>query len=146
MEKDYNAQDRLDEILDKILEYDLKSLTINEMDFLNSWSLGLEEQYHIQLLLEETNIIFENDYFKYEFIDKIIFEDEVHYVGVLYVPDLILENGNKVIGKIEGVIISYSEGVNELEFEKDGYDILEFCTGIEYELDSFVDYIISNLK
>lgn len=146
MEKEYSAYERLDEILDKILVMNFNSLSQNEKDFLNSWSLGLEYEYHLQLLLEETNIIFENDLFKFEFIDKVVFEDEIHYVGVLHVPDLELDNGKKINGTLQGVILSYDNGDNELEFEKDGYDILEFCTGIEYELDSFIDYIISNLK
>jgi hypothetical protein len=31
-------------------------------------------------------------------------------------------------------------------FEKDGYDILEFCNGLEYELDNFLDYVILTIK
>jgi hypothetical protein len=27
----------------------------------------------------------------------------------------------------------------------DNYDVFEFCNGLEYELDSFVDYVVSEL-
>ena len=68
--------------------------------------------------------------------------EEIEIIGTLYVPDLKLSSGKKVEGRLEGKIIKYSNGTTSLEFEKDGYDVFEFCNGLEYELDSFIDYVV----
>ena len=31
-------------------------------------------------------------------------------------------------------------------YSKEGYDVFEFCNGLEYELDSFIDYVISEIE
>ena len=67
------------------------------------------------------------------------------YIGTLYVPDLKI--GNKLInGRMEGQIINFSVGRYSVDFDKDGYDVFDFCNGIEYELDSFIDYVVSELE
>ena len=68
--------------------------------------------------------------------------EEIEIIGTLYVPDLELSSGKRVEGRLEGKIIKYSNGTTSLEFEKDGYDVFEFCNGLEYELDSFIDYVV----
>ena len=92
--------------------------------------------------------IFEDDmgYFKFEFEAWEDYGDEQHYIGKLYVPDLEWPNGKRVEGCLNGKLIRYDNGVTSLEFEKDGYDVFEFCNGLEYELDTFVDYVISEIE
>ena len=97
---------------------------------------------------KESETIFEDDmgYFKFEFESFESFEDEKHYIGKLYVPDLELPNGKRVEGCLDGRIIRYDTGMTLPDFDKDGYDIFEFCNGLEYELDSFIDYVIEEIE
>ena len=56
------------------------------------------------------------------------------------------ESCKKIEGRLEGKIISYKgTGQTALEFKKDKYDVFEFCNGLEYELDSFIDYVVDEL-
>ena len=72
----------------------------------------------------------------------------------MYVPDMKLKNGILVNGRLEGRIIYYGEGKTAPDFftiiKVNGqdmiYDIFEFCNGMEYELDVFIDYIASELQ
>ena len=80
------------------------------------------------------------------------YEDEVHYIGTLYVPDLVFSSGKKLEGRLEGRIVVYSGGQISPDFysvskksNEDTYDVFEFCNGLEYELDSFMDYVVSEL-
>jgi hypothetical protein len=68
------------------------------------------------------------------------------------VPDLIFPSGKKLKGRLEGRIIVYSGGQISPDFysvskksNEDAYDVFEFCNGLEYELDSFMDYVVSEL-
>lgn len=149
---DYTSIDRVNDILDKILKYGLSSITNQEGGFLDSHSRDLQEDFHNFLLLEEVSNIFEDflGYFKFELHDVEIYEDgDIHYLGTLYVPDLIVD-GKVLEGRLEGRIILYDDGVVSPDFyymdSIDDYDVFDFCDGIEYELDSFLDYIISEIK
>ena len=74
----------------------------------------------------------------------------------MYVPDLTWEDGSRIDGRLEGRIINYGDGKISPDFEtfvkdpktgKDvSYDIFEFCNGLEYELDSFLDYVVNEIK
>ena len=49
-------------------------------------------------------------------------------------------------GCLVGRIVRYDNGMTFPDFDKDGYDIFEFCNGLEYELDSFIDYVIDEIE
>jgi len=84
---------------------------------------------------------------KFEFKEWEDYGDEQHFIGTFYVPDLELENGKKVVGILEGRIVKFeNETVSPDFYSKDGYDIFEFCNGLEYELDSFIDYVVSEIE
>lgn len=152
----YTSIERTDEILDKISKYGIKSLTPLEKEFLDSHKIGKEEELHDKLAKSETENIFEDDngYFKFEFDSCEDYGDEVHYLGTLYVPDLEFENGKRIEGRLEGKIVVYENGQVSPDFYSiqkdpkslDHYDVFEFCNGLEYELDSFIDYVVSELE
>jgi hypothetical protein len=152
----YTSNERTDDILDKISKYGIKSLTQLEKDFLDAHKSGQEEELHDKLAKSETETTFEDDngYFKFEFDSCEDYGDEVHYLGTLYVPDLEWENGKRIEGRLEGRIIVYENGSVSPDFysiqkdprSQDHYDVFEFCNGLEYELDSFIDYVVSELE
>jgi len=152
----YTSRERVDDILDKISKYGMKSLTSLEKEFLNSFKTGEEEKTHDKIAKEETESIFEDDngYFKFEHEETEDYGDEIHYIGTLYVPSLEFPNGKKIEGRLEGRIIVYTKsGQNSPDFysvskkaNEDGYDVFEFCNGLEYELDNFIDYVVSELE
>ena len=152
----YTSKERVDEILDKISKYGISSLTSMEKEFLDSHSMGKEEEFHDKLTKSETETTFEDDngLFKFEFDSCEEYDDEVHYLGTLYVPDLVFENGKRIEGILGGRIVVYRNGQISPDFysiQKDkksgeNYDVFEFCNGLEYELDSFIDYVISELE
>ncbi len=151
----YTSKERVDDILDKISKYGMQSLTKLEKDFLNAHKSGTEEEIHKKMVLDENETIFEDDngYFKFEHQETEDFGDEVHYIGTLYVPDLVWPNGKKLEGRLEGRIVVYSNGQVSPDFysvskksNEDSYDVFEFCNGLEYELDSFIDYVVGELS
>ncbi len=149
----YTAQQRVDDILDKISKYGMSSLRKDELEFLNAHKHGTEEEIHKQMVFDESDKVFEDDngYFKFEHQETVAFEDEIHYVGVLYVPDLTFSNGKKLEGRLEGRIIVFGNKQVVPDFyynvdDKYSYDVFEFCNGLEYELDSFMDYVVDELS
>lgn len=151
----FTSMDRADEILDKISKYGISSLSKSEKDFLDSYKSGEEEKYHDQLSKSEleTTFVDDNGHFKFEFQFSEKHGDQIHHFGILYVPDLVLPSGRKIEGRLEGRIIAYNGGQTSPEFfsiikdPKSGeyYDVFEFCNGLEYELDNFIDYVVSEL-
>lgn len=143
----YTTAQRLDDILDKISKYGISSLRLDESEFLDSYKIGKEDEFHDRIKFKESEIIFEDEYFKFE-LDKIIYlENNTQYLGTLYVPELIYHN-KKIDGRLSGKIIAYNSGQNVPDFEYVGsrvYDVFEFCTGMEYELDIFIDYVVAEL-
>lgn len=154
--ENYTSKDRLDDILDKISKYGMDSLTTYQKDFLDSYKSGEEEELHDKLLKSESETTFEDDagYFKFEFDSCEDYGDEIHYLGTLYVPDLVLAGGKSIEGRLGGRIVVYQNATTVPDFysiEKDSktglnYDVFEFCNGLEYELDSFIDYVVSELE
>ena len=152
----YSIQERIDDILDKISKYGTESLSQLEKEFLDAYSKGNEKEIHDKIAKEEQESVFEDDsgYFKFEHSETEDYEDEIHYIGTLYVPDLELPNGKKLEGRLEGRIILYKQtGQTSPDFysiQKDhsgeNYDVFEFCNGLEYELDNFIDYVVSELE
>jgi hypothetical protein len=150
----YTSNERTDDILDKISKYGMASLRPDELDFLNAHKTGTEEEIHKKMAFDENDTIFEDDngYFKFEHSETEEYDDEVHYIGTLYVPDLVFPSGKKLEGRLEGRIIVYNGGQISPDFysvskksNEDAYDVFEFCNGLEYELDSFMDYVVSEL-
>jgi hypothetical protein len=151
----YTAKERADEILDKISKYGIISLTILERKFLDSHKLGKEEELHNMLSMSESENVFvdDNGLFKFEFDSCEEYDDRVHYLGILYVPDL-LDNGKLIEGRLEGKIVVFSDGEIYPDFYSiqkdpvthDNYDISLFCSDTEFELDSFLDYVVSELE
>ncbi len=149
----YTSKERVDDILDKISKYGIKSLTSLEKEFLDSHRSGNEEEVHDKITKEESETVFEDDdgYFKFEHQETEDYGDEIHYIGTLYVPDLVWPNGKKIEGRLEGRIVVFSNGDTSPDFyhnidETTYYDVFEFCNGLEYELDNFVDYVVKELE
>jgi len=147
----YSPLERVDDILDKIFKYGIKSITELEKKFLDAYSSNKVDDIHRDIIKEESEKVFEDDdgNFKFELTDIEVFDDEIHYRGIMYVPDLIIKD--KVIkGRLTGEIVYYTNGITSPDFykikKKECYDIFEFCEGLEYELDLFIDYIVSELK
>lgn len=152
--ENYTASERLDDILDKISKYGSDSLSQLELDFLDSHKTDSEEELHDRLSKSEMETTFEDDlgYFKFELkeVQKVKNEkgelEEIHIIGKFYVPDLVWPNGKKIEGCLQGTLVRFPNGTVSLDFEKDKYDILEFCDGLEYELDSFIEYVASEIE
>jgi hypothetical protein len=148
----YTTSQRVDDILDKISKYGMKSLTSLEKEFLDAHKLGKEEEIHKILTKEESENVFEDDngLFKFELESVKVEGYERHYNGILTCPDLKL-NGRTIKGRLSGTIIHIPEtGVIIPDFSYEtsnvSYDVFDFCEGNEYELDSFVDYVASELE
>lgn len=152
----FSSQERLDEILDKISKYGIDSISSDEKDFLDSHKENNQEELHKKLKYRESEIIFEDDYnrFRFELSDIKNYGDEIHISGILYTPDINFENGSKIEGRLQGKIIVYSNNNISVEFYKNikqknrelVYDIFDFIEGLEYEFDSFIDYIVDEIK
>jgi len=148
----YSTAQRVDDILDKISKYGMKSLTSLEKEFLDAHKSGGEEAVHNALTKEESEKVFE-DYagmFKFEFDSIEEYGDEIHYLGTLTCPDLI-ENGKTISGRLEGRIVYYPETTFTspdfgVQINGKDFDVFDFCSGYEYELDSFIDYVVSELE
>lgn len=151
----YTSNQRLDELLDKISKFGIESLTDNEKNFLDSHKSGQQEVYHDELMRKEMETVFEDDfgYFKFEHLETEEYDDQKHFIGILYVPDLVFTDDKRLEGRLTGKIILHSNGQVSPDFystvkDEEGfeYDVFEFCNGLEYELDSFLDYVAGELS
>lgn len=149
----YSTKERVDDILDKISKYGMNSLSEIEKEFLDAHASGTESEVHNRITKEESEKVFEDDYgyFRFEHKETEDYGDEVHYIGTLYVPDIEFENGKRLEGRLEGRLVVLSNGQTSPDFNNTDskgniYDVFEFCDGLEYELDSFLDYVSSELK
>jgi len=138
----------LNQILDKINSSGISSLSDKEKDYLSAYAKDDEEKM-IHLEYEEEQRKFESSdgHFKFQFSYKESFGDETRYYGHLIVPDLNWPNGKLIKGELDGYIVVYPNHTISPQFQdnKEEYDVFEFCNGLEYELDSFLDYVISTL-
>lgn len=149
----YTTKERVDDILDKISKYGILSLSKIEREFLDAHASGGELEVHKRLTKEESETVFEDDqgYFRFEHKETRNYGDELHHIGTLYVPDLEFNKSNRLEGRLEGKLIVLTNGQTSPEFQREDtkgntYDVFEFCNGLEYELDSFMDYVSSELK
>jgi hypothetical protein len=143
----YSSQDRLNDILDKISHLGKGKLSELELEFLDSYSAHQEEEMNMILKEAENDTIFESDdqlfVFKLDEIHR--YSDQVHLIGTIKVPDMQLR-GKKIEGVLYGKIIFYRKDQFAIDFSDGKHDIFEFCSGIEYELDIFIDEIIKKVK
>jgi len=152
--EEFSSKELTDELLDKISKYGISSLTQHEKEFLDAVSSGDEEEVKTKMKNLDTDQVFQDDYFKFELDETKYQGDGIYYIGTLYVPDLEFPDGRRIEGAIKGQIILHNNGTYALEFEKTAYekgkevqyDVFEFCNGLEYELDSFIDYVIQELE
>lgn len=152
----FSSSERLDEILDKISKYGIDTLTDFEKKFLDSYKEGSEQETHKQMTEEELESVFVDDsgLFRFEWEETEDFGDECHYIGTLYVPDLEITGDKKIEGRLGGRIVVFEGGQISPDFhstEKESgtdehYDVFDFCNGLEYELDSFLDYVVGELE
>ena len=148
----YTTKERVDDILDKISKYGINSISPLEKEFLDAHASGKEEDVHKKITKQESETVFEDDfgYFKFEHQETEDYGDEIHYIGILYVPDLEFPDGKRLEGRLEGRLVVFEDGNTSPDFFHyvSGdvyYDVFEFCNGLEYELDSFLDYVASEL-
>lgn len=148
----YTTAQRVDDILDKISRYGIKSISKLEREFLDAHKLGKEEEIHKIITKDEIDNFFEDDngLFKFELESITKNGSERHYNGIFTCPDLKI-NGKTIKGRLSGTIIHITDtGVVIPDFfyenNSGNYDIFDFCEGMEYELDSFVDYVASELE
>lgn len=148
----YTTAQRVDDILDKISRHGIKSLTPLERQFLDAHKSGKEEEVHKKLTKEESEKFFEDDAgnFRFEFDSIEDYGDEIHYLGVLTCPDIKI-NGKTISGRLEGRIVYFPETTMTspdfgVQINGKDFDVFDFCEGIEYELDSFIDYVVSELE
>lgn len=142
----YTSQDRLNDILDKINQFGEDSLSELELEFLESFSLYQEEEINEILNEVENEINFESDdgLFSFKLDEVHQYHVQVHLIGTIKVPDMIFR-GKKIAGYLFGKIIVYKKNQFAIDFTDGKHDIFEFCSGIEYELDIFIDEIIQKV-
>jgi len=135
----------LDTILDKITKSGMDSLTKSERDFLDAYSKDDETRMdHIEKIEGQRTFKSSDGHFEFKYDYTEDYGDERYHFGVIYVPDLDYPDEH-VEGILEGHIW---EGNGQIvpEFDREGIDILEFCEGLEYELDSFLQYVVDTLN
>jgi len=142
-----DSQDRLNIILDKISITGIKSLDKEEKFFLNSFSTGKEEECNKKLSEKESSSIFISDdgIFKFKMSNIETIEQIKFINGQIIVPDIKLRK-RIVKGELNGSILVFSDGNVALDFVKGKYDIFEFVSGLEYELDCFIDDLVDKLN
>jgi hypothetical protein len=142
----------MDDLLDKINATGINSLTSLEKDFMKAKSEGDEEKLQ-EIDIKSRAKVFKSSsgVFQFEFSGKImeIDDDRTLYYGSITVPNIEWKNGNEIDGVLDGSI-EYSDGEIILHFEKEAfgstYDVFDFCNGLEYELDEFIQYIVDELN
>jgi hypothetical protein len=147
--KTFETHSYLDELLDKINASGYDSLTKLQKDWLNAHSNNREEEKEkIERELGKRSFTSSNKLFHFNLVDMDDYGDEQIIKGTIYVPSIEWENGNKIEGILEGCI-EVRDGVGQPNFEKEAfgatYDIYEFCQGLEYELDDFIQHIVDEL-
>lgn len=143
----YSTQDRLNDILDKINNIGRKSLSEIEIEFLESFSSHEEDNMNDTLKKYEMEDIFQSDDLLFTFkLDEVLrYSDQIHLIGTLTVPDM-GKRGKIIDGVLYGKIIIFNKDQFAIEFSDGKYDVFEFVSGVEYELDIFISDIIKKFK
>jgi len=137
----------LDSILDKINKSGMNSLSDTEKEFLNAYSSNdVDKMIYIEHIEGQRTFTSSDKYFTFKYSHTEDYDDEgCRYYGILTVPNLEFPGGKIIDGEMDGYIWVISGQVIPV-FEKNDYDVLEFCNGLEYELDSFLDYVVSTIE
>ena len=140
--------EHLDTILDKISKSGIDSLSNIEKEFLSAYSSDdFDKMKYIERIEGDRLFVSSDKYFTFKYSHTEDYDDEgCQYHGTIVVPDLILEDNTRIDGTIDGYILILDDGQALPVFEKENYDILDFCNGLEYELDSFLDYVTSTIE
>lgn len=153
-----SSEERQDQILDKISKSGIESLSKSELEFLNSFSSGREDEINSKIDKEELG---DFDYsnpkewtytddelgYKFEFASKKDYGNEIRYSGSLTLPDLDSE-GKLVSGKFESgcIVLNKESGMISLDFgDKDGLEPYDFVGENHYELESFIENTIAEI-
>jgi len=147
LNNELNVDDRLNRILDKIKSIGLKSLDKKELDFLNSFKTGDEENFNKKFNSDNIHSTYISDdgFFMFNVENVGYVKDELRIAGVIFVPDLVVKK-RVIKGEIKGQIIVFNNTEVGLDFLKGKYDIFDFVNGLEYELDRFIDDLIISIK
>jgi hypothetical protein len=148
--KTFEAHSYLDKLLDKINASGYDSLTQLEKDWLKAHASDKEEETQkIERELGKRTFTSSNKLFSFDFIEMEDYGDEQIIKGTIHVPSIEFDDDNQINGIIEGYI-EVRDGIGQPNFEKEAfgatYDIYEFCEGLEYELDDFIQYIVEELN
>jgi len=142
-----NPEDRLNMILEKISKLGIKTLDKDEVTFLESYSIGNENETNKKISEKENKNLFLSDdgIFKFRLKNIECIEDIKYINGLLTVPDMMVKK-RTVKGELKGSILVFVDGSVAMDFSKGKYDVFEFIIGLEYELDCFVDDLVSKLS
>ena len=146
LNNELNVDDRLNRILDKIKSIGLKSLDKKELEFLNSFKNGDEENFNKKFNSDKIHSTYISDdgFFMFNVENVEYVKDELRIAGVIFVPDLVVKK-RVIKGEIKGQIIVFNNTEVGLDFLKGKYDIFDFVNGLEYELDRFIDDLIISI-
>ena len=144
-----DIKNMIDEILDKISLYGIDSLSLEEKNFLDSQKEGgkaSEEAYSKLVSPKEINKKIESTDGRFTFILKHIETEDsesedgilTHFHGIMKLPDMIMSDGKKIDGNLEGYLSMNEQGFIITNFEKNGYTDYDFVEGLEHEYDSFI--------
>jgi len=97
---------KLNSLLDKILKYNLVSLTEREMLFLDSFTNYEEDNFLLKYINQESEEVFEDfdGHFRFEYLDLSYTPYSKLIQGRLYVPDL-KSKGGTIVGMINGMFL-----------------------------------------
>jgi len=158
--ENYTIIDRQDDILDKISKQGINSLTEIEKEFLDSFKSGDEDTIHKKMILSDIGRLTDDwNFFEFEISDVKNWGDKKVISGTLLTPDLDwddFDDDNYIEGELKGEIVVYTDGQISLNFSKKApdpktgkiveWDVFDFCNGLEHELESFIDYVISEVE
>lgn len=125
-----NIQSDMDDILDKISDSGLDSLSSEEKSFMKSFKNGREKESYEKL----NKKVYKDDIFEFEL-------DRVEHSGI---DRKVFYGTLKIDGKtFDGYITQMSNGMNDPQFnDKNGFTLWDHADGFEYELDDFIDSIV----
>ena len=144
--KTFETHSYLDELLDKINASGYDSLTSLEKDWLNAHSTDREEETQkIEREMGKRKFTSSNRLFTFYFEEMEDYGDEQIYKGTIHVPSIDDVIEGVIEGQIEvhngAVAPNFQKNINGLDL-----DIYDFCEGLEYELDKFLQDIVDELS
>lgn len=147
LDRNISKIEYLDIILDKINKSRMSSLNKYEKEYLEAYSNNdYIKMEHLEYINTQKTFESSDGLFKFIYTQTTYVGDEIHIHGTLLVPDLEFEDGSIIEGELDGYIAVHSYYHLDPYFEKDDYDVFEFCNGLEYELDLFLDYVIVTIE